>query len=501
MLSRSNEQDLMTIARWARHDGTLLSLIDNPQYASEVKVLAVKNRKLSGRAIGEIVDRSNEYDKEVLIGAISNYNISRKDLVKLAQHHDLDVAIEVFRRNPSETSSLAFANDFIYDERLEISELALKGTIGFSEEYATQTILDRISEVKNPALVEVCVRSISNPVVLAVLVERADDSLLMALSKNRHLPSCVVQQLLSTQNEDQLLNLSKYSTLTSSQQEALLEKALKNNDLKLFHSLIENQGLSSEMLEKVINSRMELYQRFVNENMPHLSDELKENVIKSCQEQFASSLGYNKSVNLDFISEHFGLDVTPKRDNLLDMEGLSNALENSSLVEVYDLLEGFSHPELLEDDLLAVATQEDLDPDIKMTVLMGMTNRIGNSLQTLNSLQNELSSMGSNLAFTVGESSIDYQKNSKTFFPAPIHNVKSFVKTTYARIKKEVLDTFFFEGRHNNMRSLVDASLDRAVEVTVDASKKLYNKARELVPEVKRIKLMNNKKNKKGRRM
>lgn len=30
MLSRSNEQDLMTIARWARHDGTLLSLIDNP---------------------------------------------------------------------------------------------------------------------------------------------------------------------------------------------------------------------------------------------------------------------------------------------------------------------------------------------------------------------------------------------------------------------------------------------------------------------------------------
>lgn len=501
MLSRSNEQDLMTIAKWARNDNTLLSLIDHPEYPSQVKVMAVKNRKFSGSAIGEIVNRSSEYDKEVLIGAISNYNISRRDLVKLAQHHDLDVAKKVFKLKPSETSSLAFANDFIYDERLEISELALMGTIGFSEEFAAQTILDRISEVENPDLVEVCVRSVSNPAVLSLLVKKADDPLLMALSKNRHLPSCVVQQLLSTKNESLLLNLSKYSTLTSSQQEALLEKALKNNDLKLFHNLIENQGLSSEMLEKVINSRMELYQRFVNENMPHLSDELKENIIKSCQEQFASSLGYNKSVNLDFVSEHFGLSVTPQRDNLLDMDGLSTAFENSSLVEVYDLLEGFNHPELFEEDLLVVATQEDLDPDIKMTVLMGMTNRIGNSLQTLNSLQNELSSVGNNLASVVGESSIDYQKNSKTFFPAPIHNVKSFAKTAYASIKKEVLDTFFFEGRHNNIRALVDASLDRVVEVSVDGAKSLYNMARELIPEGKRIKLMNTKKNKKGRRL
>lgn len=501
MLSRGNEQDLITIARYARNDSTLLSLIDNPEYTTEVKRHAAANSRLSSSAISEIVKRGNEYGKEVLIGVIRNYNISRKDLINLAQYHDLDVAKEVFLRKPSETSSLAFANDFIYDERLEISELALKGTIGFSEEYAAQTILDRVSEVKNPSLVEVCVRSISNPAVLALLVEKADGPLLMALSKNRHLPSYVVQQLLSTPNEDQLLNLSKYSTLTTSQQEVLLEKALINNDLKLFHSLIENQGLSSEMLEKILNSRMELYQRFVNENMPHLSDELKENLIKSCQEQFASSLGYNKSVNLDFVSEHFGLEVSPQRDKLLDMDGLSNVLENSSLVEVYDLLEGFSHPELLEDDLLAVATQEDLDPDIKMTVLMGMTNRIGNSLQTMNSLQNELSSVSNKLVNAIGESSIDYQKNSKTFFPAPIHNVKSFIKSTYSLIKKDVLGTFSPSKQYSNMKTLVDNSFDRAIEASIDASKKLYSKAREFVPEVKRIKLMNFKKNKNGRRI
>ena len=55
MLSRSNEQDLMTIAKWARNDGTLLSLIDHPEYSSEVKVMAVRNKKLSGSTLGYIV--------------------------------------------------------------------------------------------------------------------------------------------------------------------------------------------------------------------------------------------------------------------------------------------------------------------------------------------------------------------------------------------------------------------------------------------------------------
>lgn len=502
MLSRSNEQDLMTIAKWARNDGTLLSLIDNPQYPSEVKVKAVKNKKLSGSTLGYIVEKATDYSKEVLIGAISNPNMSRADLNRLGHHHDLDVAMAVFQHSPRQTSSLSFANDFIYDPRIELSSLALERATSVLDEMEAQSILDRVKEEKNPSLVEICIRTISNPVVLSLLTEKADDSLLMALSKNRHLPPCVVEKLLARHDEELLHNLSQYATLTDSQQELLLTKAIEDNDLKLFHSLIENQELSSEMIERVVNARVDLYERFVKENMPYLSGDLRTDVLKSCEEQFAQSLGYNKSVSHSFISEQYGLEVSPLKEKELSIDDLSIQLKESSMIEIYDLLEGKRHPELFDEDIMAVATQEDLDPDIKQTVLLGMANRIGNSLHTLNSLQNELASISDNLIATVGESAVAYQKNSRAYPSARTFRMKSFFSSMYNVAQKNVSKGV--EGMKSSLEKQV-TSLKEEVSKTIDsgieATKQLYDKARAHTLGFKRIKITKLEKNKKGRRL
>lgn len=502
MLSRSNEQDLMTIAKWARNDGTLLSLIDNPQYPSEVKVMAVKNKKLSGSTLGYIVEKATDYSKEVLIGAISNPNMSRADLNRLGHHHDLDVAMAVFQYSPRQTSSLSFANDFIYDPRIELSSLALERATSVLDEMEAQSILDRVKEEKNPSLVEICIRTISNPVVLSLLAEKADDSLLEALTKNRYLPPCVVEKLLAHRDEELLYNLSQYATLTDSQQEQLLAKAIENNDLKLFHSLIENQELSSEMIERVINARVDLYERFVNENMPYLSGDLRADVLKSCEEQFAQSLGYNKSVSHSFISEQYGLEVSPLKEKELSIDDLSIQLKESSMIEIYDLLEGKSHPELFDEDIMAVATQEDLDPDIKRTVLLGMANRIGNSLQTLNSLQNELASISDNLIATVGESAVAYQKNSRAYPSARTFRMKSFFSSMYNVAQKSVAKGV--EGMKSSVEKQVTSlkeELSKTIDSGIEATKQLYDKARAHTLGFKRIKITKLEKNKKGRRM
>lgn len=502
MLSRSNEQDLMTIAKWARNDNTLLSLIDHPEYPSQVKVMAVKNKKLSGSTLGHIVEKATDYSKEVLIGAISNPNISRADLSRLGYHHDLDVAMAVFQHSPRQTSSLSFANDFIYDPRIELSSLALDRATSVLDEMEAQNILDRAKEEKNPSLVEICIRTISNPVVLSLLAEKADDVLLVALTKNRHIPPCVVEKLLSRQDEELLYNLSRYATLTDSQQEQLLAKAIENNDLKLFHSLIENQELSSEMIERVVKARVDLYERFVKDNMPYLSSDLRTDVLKSCEEQFAHSLGYNKSVNHSFIAEQFGLEVSPLKEKELSIDDLSIQLKESSMIEIYDLLEGKNHPELFDEDIMAVATQEDLDPDIKQTVLLGMANRIGNSLQTLNSLQNELTSISNNLVASVGESAVAYQKSSRAYPSARTFRMRSFFSSMYNVAQKSVSKGVggMKSSVEKQLTSLKD-EVSKTIDSGIEATKQLYDKARTHTLGFKRIKITKLEKNKKGRRL
>lgn len=502
MLSRSNEQDLMTIAKWARNDNTLLSLIDHSEYPSQVKVMAVKNKKLSGSTLGYIVEKAADYSKEVLIGAISNPNISRADLSRLGHHHDLDIAMAVFQHSPRQTSSLSFANDFIYDPRIELSSLALERATSVLDEMEAQNILDRAKEEKNPSLVEVCIRTISNPVVLSLLSEKADDVLLVGLTKNRYLPPCVVEKLLAHRDEELLYNLSQYATLTDSQQEQLLAKAIENNDLMLFHSLIENQELSSEMIERVVNARVDLYERFVKDSLPYLSRNLRADVLKSCEEQFAQSLGYNKSVNHSFIAEQFRLEVAPLKEKELSIDDFSIQLKESSMIEIYDLLEGRKHPELFDEDIMAVATQEDLDPDIKQTVLLGMANRVGNSLQTLNSLQNELASISDNLIATVGESAVAYQKNTRVYPSARTFRMKTFFSSMYNVAQKSVSKGV--EGMKSSVEKQL-TSLKEEVSKTIDsgieATKQLYDKARTHTLGFKRIKITKLEKNKKGRRL
>lgn len=113
MLNKDLEKDQKVIAKYARRSDTLLTLVSNDNVAVAAKRVAAKNPVLSTSAIRAIVDDMYIYDKEVLMGIAENPCISREDLVKLARHHDIEVAKHALSARRGLTANPSVLSEFI----------------------------------------------------------------------------------------------------------------------------------------------------------------------------------------------------------------------------------------------------------------------------------------------------------------------------------------------------------------------------------------------------
>lgn len=441
MLSREIERDLLKIAKYARRSNTLYTLIDNEGYSSQVRHEAARNPLLPSSALSKIVSDMYGYDHEVLFGVLENPNISRTDIIALARHNDIDVAMAALGTRKGLTTNPSVLDEFMYSEKIELSKYALDLGFDYMQYELAGEIIDLVRKEENPIFIELSLRSIADPLVLHALAESKNPTILNALSKNPFLPPAIVALLLANEERDVILNVAANHSITTEQLGQVIEKAMRDKDLDLYAKILESPKLNGTQLEYLLRNREDFYAKVIDTTVQYLSEETKAQVANDMERFVAESLNRNRALDHNFVSEKYSLNYkTPVVSNkLLYIEDLC-LNEEMDLLGLYDDLVSDATNDLDVEELLVLADQEDIDPDIKKTVMLAMLNRQGNSLQSMNHMQNRIESIADGLVSVVGVTTIGYHKNVSNYLSTRKRSLPSMMKGALHRVNKELTE-------------------------------------------------------------
>lgn len=495
MLNKDLEKDQKVIAKYARRSDTLLTLVSNDNVAVAAKRVAAKNPVLSTSAIRAIVDDMYIYDKEVLMGIAENPCISREDLVKLARHHDIEVAKHALSARRGLTANPSVLSEFIYSDRVELAMHAMEiGINGLHREVALEIATQAKSET-NSDLVEICIRTVSDPFVIHALAMRNEPELLIALSKNRHLPAATVELMLNREDRDINLNLLQYPSLSLEHLSRIIDYSLKRDDLELLVNALKSPYINGSELDRIMEQRHDFYERMI-EKLPYISEETKTQIRTEMEHTLQEALRVNPALSIDLINTQYNLEI--ERPEVSVMPSIESLLGRDDLrpLDLFEDLDSLSSSNIDAEELLRLADQEDIDPDIQKTVMLGLINHNRNTLESMNAMQSKLEKSKSQLVSLVGVNSIGYKKNSNTYlshrplkmisrvriamhsFGKNLSNAKNLIKDTVGNKITEVKDKLPTE-------KMADMNLPKQVFTKV-------------VTEARRLNFAKKKKNKKG---
>lgn len=455
----------MNIARLTWSQDVLWSILNGYADASpKVKVVACRNKKLSSEAIHNMVQRSNEFPPEVLIAVTRNPNISREDLVALGRHYDNDVSKAAL--SVQGLSNVGVATEFFYDPRVDVSNAALESSYLASYGELADELYKLLVVTENEAIREIALRSISDAVLLHQLVgEPRFRPYLEVIARNENLAIATIDIIISKlaekglpQDERVLVQVAKNSNLNEDQFQRLLDYSVERGHVGIYLALLENNSIPGHILESALVVSPHVFIDPLGERFQVLSEDAKVQLEADIQESKVHALSRNNGISPEELSEKYNISVTLQPHEVLDVININ--FEETTPGELYDRITLGIVDDQFSDDLMRVADNEDMDPDIQMSVMLALMGKEGNRLSTLNAMQNLFEGRSNSLLGYVGEEGVHYKKNARSYI-----STRKFTATQKARMA--------IRSMARSISSITSRAMDKAAQQVARVKDKL----------------------------
>lgn len=439
MLSRKNEDSLMTIATYARQSNSLLTIVSNDAYPTHIRRIAARNSSLNTDALHLITNDMYAYDKEVLYGVLENPNISRRDIVSIARHHDLDIAKAALSTRPGLSSNMSVLNEFIYSYKIELSDHAVQLGLKSKHYELAKEIYEKVQKESDSKLVEIGLRSISDPLVCHILSQYSDERIVNALSKSHYLSPSTIESILEIADTAIMTNLVESTMLSPLQMERIANHAIATKDMNLYSSVLRSPLIGGELLDEMLEKRRDFYEHILDKSLPYLSEETKESVMNELEVPITEALERNPALSHDMINTQYGISLSAKsgHEGPDVLQYFESNRDDLNLLEVYNDFCRSLIPDYEVNELLRLADQEDIDPDLKKTIMLGLLNQEGQTIETLNRMQSVFDS-GEGLVNMIGTDTINYKKNASTYLSNRHYSMIAKVRMTMHTMSQKV---------------------------------------------------------------